>query len=69
LDLYTIVLFDPITMYPPITLKVVKRAVRYFSKDPGEEEKATIAECIGGYYESAWLADLVAAFILEHTKE
>jgi len=55
-------------MYPLITLEMVRKAVKYFSRDLGEEEKKNIAEWIGGY-ESAWLADLVAVFVLENTEE
>ena len=101
-DKHTIFSLDIEAFYPSVTYGLVKRAINFYSRTLGEEERATIDEClkmiafgmgntlltfvdkyyeydgereiqdkgltIGGY-ESAWLADLVAAFVLENSED
>ena len=97
----TLAKLDIVAMYPSIQFLIVKKAVRYFSKDLPDEMKKKIETClemigfgmkntlvsftdkyyeyggdmdgekrgltIGGY-ESAWLADLVVAYLLKQTE-
>ncbi len=99
----TIVSIDAEAYYPSIKFKLVRKAVRYFSRHLTDDNKEIIEDClemikfgmsstlltfidkyyeydgelldpeekgltIGGY-ESAWLADLVGAYVLANTRK
>ena len=98
----TIISIDAEAFYPSVKLKLVRKAVHYFTTELPEEDQIKIDDClemvkfgmnstlltfidkyyeydgdqdpedkgltIGGY-ESAWLADLVGAYILANTRQ
>ena len=98
----TVVSIDAEAYYPSVRLKLVRKAVKYFSASLDEESQKRIDDCLDmikfsmcstvltfrdkyyeydgdmdpeekgltiGGYESAWLADLVGAYILENTQQ
>ena len=45
-NLHTIVSIDAIGMYPSISLRMVIKAITYFSEKVNEEDKGKISECL-----------------------